>query len=316
MSCYQPIAIDVKDRWERQKKALVPCGYCIKCRKRYRRDWIFRLQQEAKDHVFIDMVTLTYDNDNIPWLNLKTGEIGQSVPEMDSDAYFPVLHRRDLTLFLKRLRKRQADYIQREYGIKKEDQNNEHHIRYYGCGEYGTHTFRPHYHVIIFNMLPEIKDRLTDIWQKGFVHGGTVWSDSAISYCTKYLLKGKVQKEKDDFPVKEFITMSRNPGIGHRFLNHGAKFNIKQGKHEHASIMVKNNSNKWQLMPRYYREKILPNGEYLDQAVKHLLQEADLSKKNEISRIESTGQDYGQYELDVLKDEIRRSKQLLKSNIF
>ena len=46
------------------------------------------------------------------------------------------LRKRDFQLFMKRLRKKYSDD----------------RIRFYACGEYGSETFRPHYHAILFGL--------------------------------------------------------------------------------------------------------------------------------------------------------------------
>lgn len=71
-------------------------------------------------------VTLTYNDETIPLRKLSDGRIaGTLVP-------------RDLQLYLKKQRKR----YDKETGEK---------MRFYGCGEYGGKTWRPHYHYAAFN---------------------------------------------------------------------------------------------------------------------------------------------------------------------
>src|SRR5699024_7911545 len=77
---------------------------------------------------------------------------------------------RDFTLFMKRLRY----YYFEKY--KKE-------LRFFACGEYGSSTFRPHYHAIVFNLdlddLKEVKksrsgfplyesELVNKAWDKGY----------------------------------------------------------------------------------------------------------------------------------------------------
>jgi hypothetical protein len=99
----------------------VNCGRCIGCRLEYSRQWAVRLMHESSlqdDNCFI---TLTYDDEHLPW---------------DHN-----LNKRHFQLFMKRFRKM--------YAPKK--------IRFYQSGEYGEPTpdndfiARPHYHAIIFN---------------------------------------------------------------------------------------------------------------------------------------------------------------------
>lgn len=93
--------------------------------------------------------------------------------------------KRDLQLFLKRLRK--------EYGAG---------IRFYGCGEYGESFGRPHYHLCLFNFDPPDKilyevrnenkiytsESIDSVWGKGISRTGAVTFESA-AYVARYILK-------------------------------------------------------------------------------------------------------------------------------
>jgi hypothetical protein len=306
MACVNPISIRGKDRYDNQKKMVVPCGYCHKCRQKYRRDWIFRLQQEAKSHLFMDMLTLTYDDHHIPYgyVNVVDEQTGLIYEEVKR----PTLVKRDLQLFIKRLRSFQARYIKDKFKVKIKQQKEK--IRYFACGEYGERTGRPHYHVIVFGMLPEVKAQLHKVWDKGFIHPGYQFTDACISYATKYILKNRFNKNPDH-PQPEFILMSRRPGIGHRFLGkkNAWQWNITENKPEHATLLVKNNANKMQLMPRYYRDKILPQGVYLDKALQELLDDSVKRYWKEKELAESRGQDHDHYLFEKEKNEY---KQFLK----
>lgn len=101
------------------KPISLPCGKCIGCRLEHSRKWAVRCVLEASCHAQNCFVTLTYADEHLP-------------PDGS-------LCKRDLTLFLKRLRKSRP-------GQK---------IRYFACGEYGERLRRPHYHLILFNYLPD-----------------------------------------------------------------------------------------------------------------------------------------------------------------
>lgn len=102
----------------------VPCGKCIECRianaraKAVRGEHELRMWSRTHDSSF---VTLTYNDKSLP----------------TCDGQFPTgnLVKRDLQLFMKRLRKRKGNGI-----------------RFIASGEYGTDKFRPHYHIIFFNV--------------------------------------------------------------------------------------------------------------------------------------------------------------------
>lgn len=195
----------------------IPCGRCIGCRLDYSRQWADRCMLELGYHDESWFVTLTYDEENLPLsesLDMETGEIVQHA----------TLVKRDLQLFLKRLRKA---YDERYPGKK---------IRYYACGEYGSNTFRPHYHIIIFGLhLDDIRlyrqspdgyhyynsDWLDKRWKKGFAVLGRVNWDTC-AYTARYILKkqygfnAQVYKELNITP--EFTTMSLKPAIGRQYF--------------------------------------------------------------------------------------------------
>jgi len=93
-----------------------PCGYCEACRLTYRQTWAARIQLEAQCHAENIFVTLTYDQDHLP-------DPPQLVPD-------------HLSAFVKRLRARFAPL----------------QFRFFACGEYGSRTLRPHYHVVLFGL--------------------------------------------------------------------------------------------------------------------------------------------------------------------
>ena len=67
----------------------VPCGHCIECRKKVAAEWAQRLYLEYKKFGKGVFLTLTYDDDH-----LKRNHYG-----------IETLDKRDITLFLKKLRK-------------------------------------------------------------------------------------------------------------------------------------------------------------------------------------------------------------------
>ena len=112
MRCYQPYYLkdDVK----------VPCGNCFSCRQNRTNEWARRIIHESTVHKYVTFLTLTYDDNKMPF-----------VPESTH------VHRREMVLFLKRLRKH----------FKKP-------IRYFGVSQYGDQGGRLHYHFILFGIHP------------------------------------------------------------------------------------------------------------------------------------------------------------------
>ena len=70
----------------------VPCGKCIECRKARVNQWFVRLSQELKRSTTAYFVTLTYDEEYLPY----------------TDNLNDTLNYNDLVKFFKRLRKKQA----------------------------------------------------------------------------------------------------------------------------------------------------------------------------------------------------------------
>jgi len=190
----------------------VPCGHCMPCRIMYTQEWAARLYHEAseyKDNVFI---TLTYNDESLP------SDYG--------------LQKRDVQLFVKRLRK-DIEPIK---------------IKYYLCGEYGEKNGRPHYHAIIFNFGLDIKDKIQENWDMGFVKVGTVTYQS-ISYVTSYITKklgGDKAKEVYGDRQAPFIICSKGLGLAWAEKNH-IQLRINQ------SITIKG---KQVGIPRYYVKKL------------------------------------------------------------
>lgn len=191
----------------------IPCGRCIGCRLAYSRMWADRCVAEATLHEESWFLTLTYDNEHLPYMikDHETGEIHD----------LPSLDKRDCQLFMKRLRK---NY---KYDNK---------IRFYLAGEYGSIRFRPHYHVIAFGLklddielwkktdlgFPLYKSEFIDsVWQQGMTAVAEVtWETCA--YTARYIMKKQTGEAaevyKDNGIQSEFTLMSNKPGIGKEFL--------------------------------------------------------------------------------------------------
>lgn len=89
--------------------------------------------------------------------------------------------------------------------------------RYFGCGEYGEKTGRPHYHVVLFGLSPSAAEAFCAArWSRGFVSVRPFAVEHA-AYVAAYTVK-KLTKEDDERLAEgqapEFARMSRRPGIG------------------------------------------------------------------------------------------------------
>lgn len=169
------------------------CGQCLPCRLNRKRLWTARLLLEQRVHDLSWFVTLTYTDEFLP-------SNGSVCP-------------RELQLFLKRLRERIPE-----------------RVRYYGVGEYGDVTSRPHYHLALFGLgdhghvnpgdadvygLEPCACPTCDAWGKGGVVFGDLTPQSAayiVSYVTKRLTRRGDERLGGRHP--EFARMSLRPGIG------------------------------------------------------------------------------------------------------
>lgn len=209
MRCLHPIAMLLDG-----KRQFVPCGKCNFCLEARRNDWSFRLRQELKVSVSSQFLTLTYNDEEIPY-----------TPEG-----IQTLRKRDLQLFLKRLRKSASDS----------------RLRYYAVGEYGTRTARPHYHVLLFNLLPSDSRFLETSWNCGHLYSGTV-TPASIHYVAKYHVNA-VGEFGDRAPP--FSIMSRKPGIGQNYLETHTRWHL-DGVRNYTQV-----NGQIARLPRYYRDKI------------------------------------------------------------
>jgi len=186
---------------------MVPCGQCVGCRLERSRQWAIRCVHEKQMHRDSCFLTLTYDDQHLPY--------GNTLVVADLQAFCKRLHNRLLR--------------SRGFGI-----------RYYAAGEYGERTQRPHYHLIVYGYsFPDRKfykkapngenlyssAECEELWPSGFNVIGEVTFDSA-AYVARYVVT-KLTGRKAGFlssvcwetgeivsRIDEFSNMSRRPGIG------------------------------------------------------------------------------------------------------
>lgn len=196
--------------WRKLDTFLIPCGQCVGCRLDYSRRWATRLMLELKCHQSAFFVTLTYDDNHLPFGNKGNMTL---VPD-------------DVVKFMKRLRKEQS-------------QRCDTNIRFYLAGEYGEKTNRPHYHLILFDWIPPEYDlqflkysrygdeyyyslSLQKLWKYGNnLVANVTWKSCA--YVARYIMKkqnGANEHFYEDYGIqKEFTRMSRMPGIGKEYYD-------------------------------------------------------------------------------------------------
>lgn len=162
------------------------CGQCLPCRIQRRRLWAHRQILEAMCHGDSIFVTLTYSEEKVP---------------INSDGA-QVLSRSDLQNFLKRLRKRLGNGA----------------FRYFGCGEYGDVSWRPHYHLNMFGLSVYHTNDVLEAWGNGHVYVFPFEAGTA-QYVAEYTVKKMTHKDdwRLDGRPPEFACMSLKPGIGKPF---------------------------------------------------------------------------------------------------
>jgi len=196
------------------------CGQCTNCRINHKLRWMGRMALEAKyGHPGIPgaFITLTYDDDHL---------------ESES------LIRKHLTQFV--------DELKRRVGPKE---------RYFAVGEYGSQTFRPHFHVIHFGGWGN------DAWQKiykGCWRRGNIMVGQAQAAAQNYVA-GYVTKKLDKLHhdtiqeqglEPELFSCSLKPTLGYTGLRAIAKMlNTDQGA---AALAANGFPRGFNLGGRYY----------------------------------------------------------------
>ena len=221
----------------------VPCGKCLECRIQQVRTWSDRCVLEAKNSPYNYFVTLTYDDDHLP--------------------YKKSLNPDHLTQFINLLRK----HFKRK--LKFEGK-----IRFFASGEYGTggdRIMNPHYHLILFNCpIPDLSDEfwleqdglltkhlrpqckcdgvkhsmlIYDLWQRRGMISVEPFDYDAASYVTQYVTKKIHQDYSKQFEelhiVPEFLRMSngigRNAFDDNNFIHDNGKMVIAKSGLAHKS---------------------------------------------------------------------------------
>lgn len=201
----------------------VRCGKCSPCLRSRASQWTIRMTEELKRSKNNYFVTLTLSDENLTW-----------------GSEHPSLVRRDVQLFMKRLRKLMINKV-----------------KFYAVGEYGSQTYRPHYHLIIFNTGIQDKDdfewNVLKAWDKGLIHIGYV-TEASIRYVAGYLEKDHNGNKVIENVQREFNQMSK--GIGEYYVNNAKKYHKQNNKFEYSL-----GGGNFTALPRYYRKKIFDQDE-------------------------------------------------------
>lgn len=276
----------------------LPCGQCIGCRLDYSREWANRCMLELQYHDSAYFCTFTYNEDHVPrsyYSDPDTGEAFQGL----------TLCKRDFQLFMKRLRKRFSDDA----------------IRFFACGEYGSSTFRPHYHAILFGLhLDDLcfykQQRLGDQIYNYYTSESLqrCWSDSdgnpigyvvvgnvtweTCAYTARYItkkLKGQDAIFYDLHNITpEFTLMSRKPGIARFYYDdHGGDI------YEYDKINISTPKGGRSFRPPRYFDKLF-DIECPVESAELKAQRAQLAKAAQAAKLANTSLD--SYELQQVEE--------------
>lgn len=253
--CKQPRTITMQkirivDGISLSNQQAVPCGKCTLCIKRKISDWLIRWTWELERSKRPLFITLTYNREHLPttaipkWnklemVNEKTGEI-REIHEKIGETKISTLRKTDLQKFLKRLR-----YYNQQNG----NYNKQEPIKYIACGEYGSKGGRPHYHIIMVNVL--------DNWEilKAWENKGIITIDplkeGGLKYVLKYINKSN---RKNTLQEKEFRISSSK--IGDNYIKLSEKWHKENPKNSYCRV-----NGKTAAMPKYYKDKIYTTSE-------------------------------------------------------
>lgn len=241
MQCLQPIRV---------KGQLMPCGRCPNCMRNKQNSWVFRLNEELKISPYTYFFTLTYRDADLNYACY-----------VSEKRVFPCLSKRDLQLFLKRLRK-----------------NTKVKFKYHICGEYGPTTLRPHYHGLLFCQQPLHADDVLSAWNHQDLLGKcfeACWSRSAVGYVSKYLCKTPFLPDYIRLSEKCYrpFTLS-SKGLGLSFLECNSQLVNKKISQLEDFVVLDGQKLP---MPKYYRDKLFPVGTDIHDDMK--LKRLDISMK-------------------------------------
>lgn len=163
------------------KQITVPCGYCDECNKQKVAEIGILSAHEASLHENNIFLTLTYDDDTLPFRGS--------------------LYRPHIVKFIDSLRakiNRDHKRYQKANGLKLTPCPK---IKYVYGAEYGTNSFRPHFHICIFGYRPDdaepfkqkgqmdlyTSEILKKIWGKGHITFGDVNEKTAMYTSGHYM---------------------------------------------------------------------------------------------------------------------------------
>lgn len=232
-----------------------PCGHCVECARKYQNDWMLRLDDESSQWKTAMFATLTYSNENVPYINIEgegldkyryffmkrisqlpydkrsryvndlTGFYDYLFPDRIAEStslMVPYADIRDIQKFIKRLR---INF--------KRNEGRDLKLKYFVCSEYGPATLRPHYHMIIFTNEHEfiISKYIKQCYGLGNVHDLhriMSFSDRGVMDAMRYVSKYtcKPAEFENPYVVSGLIPSPRR--LSSKFIGDHKRQEIKQ----------------------------------------------------------------------------------------
>lgn len=229
----------------------VPCGKCIGCRLEKSKQWAMRCLHESSLYDKNCFITLTFNEEHLPEDYSLNKSYFQNFMKRLRKEFIPK------NPYNKVKENEMYEHFKKEHSIRyfhcgeygEECKNcgyNRKDCRKHGCGEFVKTLGRPHFHACLFNfdfndkiLIKEVDNNRTYIsptldklWKYGYHTIGDVSFESA-AYIARYVTK-KVDDnyfDKDHYTKmdkktgeiyeleKEYLTMSRIPGIGREWIN-------------------------------------------------------------------------------------------------
>lgn len=199
----------------------IDCGTCVECKRKKATHWAIRMACEASLYPDVGLYNDDLVSGSCNWFVTLTYD-ETYVPHSEKNWDLLTTHLDHVSEFVKRLR-RHWDY----------HYPDEPPIRVYFCSEYGDKTWRPHYHMILFNFkLFDAKHKfdnfqgdrfytsetLQDLWKFGYVVSSPMNFQTALytaRYTNKKLYGDNAVDCYDSNGLERMNTrMSRMPGIG------------------------------------------------------------------------------------------------------
>ena len=185
-ACRSTILVTLRNK----RSVYVRCGQCLNCRLNKRDEWASRALLESLSSTTKQFWTLTFSDEGLETLATQGA-------------------RKLMRRFGKALR------------TKEQRKGNPLPVRYFGCLEYGSTTFRPHVHILTFNAVNHV---LAEEAYKPHLprprHFLPIWPHGHVDCCpmdlkaARYVSKYITKFETEDSPLQPIPFYPKRPALG------------------------------------------------------------------------------------------------------